>query len=94
MRPDQPGHPDHPRPPVARDSLRRLLMPHALDFGTRLLHRGSGGIITFREFVAVAREFLDERPEQGAIYLAALVALDMSAPDGGERRPVACPSCN
>jgi hypothetical protein len=61
----------------ARDSLRRLATPHALHFGSRLLHRGHGGVITFREFVAVARELVVQRPEQTAIYLAALVALDM-----------------
>ena len=59
------------------DSLRRLATPHALRFGSRLLQRGSGGVITFREFVAVARELVAQRPEQSAIYLAALVALDM-----------------
>ena len=94
MRTDHPEHQGGPGTPVARDALRRLLLPHALDFGTRLLHRGSSGVITFREFVAVARDFLAERPEQGAIYLAALVALDMSAPDGGERRPVVSTSAN
>ena len=98
MRTDHPAHRDGPAAPVARDALRRLLTPHALDFGTRLLHRGSSGVITFREFVAVARDFLNERPEQGALYLAALVALDMSTPDagadGGAPRAPVCPSCN
>ncbi|HEX6810757.1 MAG TPA: hypothetical protein VF384_03955 [Planctomycetota bacterium] len=65
------------RPQTARDSLRRLTAPHALNFGSRLLRRGGGGIITFREFVAVAREFINQMPEQSAVYLAALVALDM-----------------
>lgn len=64
-------------PANAHTSLRRLAMPHALHFGSRLLHRGTGGVITFREFVAVARELVAQRPEQTAIYLAALVALDM-----------------
>lgn len=89
---------DQPVPSAAaRDSLRRLATPHALDFGSRLLHRSNSGVITFREFVAVAREFMNERPEQGAIYLAAMVALDMSssdAPGGGPPRTFACPSSN
>ena len=99
MRQDTTGSEPPGRSAAARDSLRRLSTPHALDFGARLLHRSSGGVITFREFVAVAREFMDERPDQGAIYLAALVALDMSAsngdaPDGGAPRTAVCPSCN
>jgi hypothetical protein len=65
----------------ARESLRRLATPHAIDFGTRLLHRGSGGQIPFREFLAVARDFVNERPDQSAVYLAALVALDMAGSD-------------
>jgi hypothetical protein len=85
----------HPVPPrAARDCLRRLATPHALDFGTRLLHRGSGGTISFREFLAVARDFVRERPEQSAVYLAALVALDMG--DGGDDDAprAAAPSAN
>ena len=62
---------------TAHDSLRRLTTPHALNFGSRLLHRGGGGVITFREFVTVARELVKQMPEQSAVYLAALVALDM-----------------
>ncbi|MBL8752910.1 MAG: hypothetical protein JNK15_06370 [Planctomycetes bacterium] len=65
----------------ARNSLRRLATPHAIDFGTRLLNRGSGGTIPFREFLAVARSFVQERPDQSAVYLAALVALDMAGSD-------------
>jgi hypothetical protein len=66
---------------VARESLRHLAMPHAIDFGQRLLGRGKNGVIHFREFVAVARELLAERPDQTAHYLAALVALDMGTPE-------------
>lgn len=85
----------HPVPsPTARDSLRRLATPHAIDFGARLLQRGSGGTISFREFVAVAREYVSERPDQCAVYLAVLVALDMNAPDEPCVRPVAMPSPN
>ena len=65
----------------ARASLRRLTTPLALAFGTRLLNRGTDGTITFREFLAVARELVTLRPEQSAVYLAALVALDMSNED-------------
>ena len=70
-----------PSSPRTRRSLRRLASPHALDFSSRLLHRGTGGMLTFREFVDAAREFVREAPEQSAIYLAALVALDMGSPD-------------
>lgn len=75
-------------------SLRRLAMPHALHFGSRLLHRGSGGVITFREFVAVARELVAQRPEQTAVYLAALVALDMQRDDDALAAAVHAPSAN
>ena len=68
--------------PHARESLRRLATPHAIDFGARLLTRGSGGTIAFREFVAVARELVMQRPRQSAVFLAALVALDMGSDDG------------
>lgn len=80
-------------PASARESLRRLAVPHALHFGSRLLHRGSGGVITFREFVDVARELVAQRPEQTAVYLAALVALDMHADGDTDHRDHA-PSTN
>jgi len=67
--------------PHARASLRRLSAPHALEFGARLLERGADGMLTFREFVSTARDFVREQPERCATYLAALVALDMGAPD-------------
>lgn len=67
---------------IARDSLRRLATPHALAFGTRLLRRGGDGTITFREFLAVARELVARSPEQSAVYLATLVALDMASESG------------
>jgi hypothetical protein len=79
---------------AASESLRRLATPHAIDFGARLLQRGSGGSISFREFLAVARAYVAERPEQSAIYLAALVALDMSADPTDQRREVAAPCIN
>jgi hypothetical protein len=81
-------------PTIARESLRRLATPHAIDFGNRLLVRGSGGLISFREFIAVAREFMRERPDQSAFYLAALVALDMGSPDDDERARPPEPSRN
>ncbi|MCA8948599.1 MAG: hypothetical protein KDE27_03810 [Planctomycetes bacterium] len=69
-----------------RTLLRRLSAPHAIAFGSRLLERGQSdsagpNTITFREFLNVARELVTLMPEQSAIYLAALVALDMSAED-------------
>jgi hypothetical protein len=79
---------------TARNSLRRLATPHAIDFGARLLHRGSGGTITFREFLAVAREYVHERPDASAVYLAALVALDMHDPDDDTLRAPRIPSAN
>lgn len=79
---------------AARESLRRLATPHAIDFGTRLLHRGHGASISFREFLAVAREFMAERPSQCAVYLAALVALDMAEHEPMEPRPAVDPSRN
>lgn len=87
-----------PSSPVARASLRRLATPHALDFGSRLLQHHTNGVLTFREFVTVARELVAEQPEQTAIYLAALVALDMGTdPDddsGEDRTRAALPSRN
>ncbi len=86
------------RPPVpslsASAYLRRLLTPHALDFGARLLRAGNGGTIHFREFLAVARDFVRERPEQSAVYLATLVALDMHVQDGDARDVPSRPSVN
>lgn len=78
----------------ARESLRRLALPHALDFGARLLSRGEGGIIGFREFVAVARAFVAERPEDSAVYLATLVALDMNRVEDELAQPDRTPSAN
>lgn len=69
----------HTESRVARESLRRLTTPHALQFGSRLLRAGNGDQITFREFVDVARELVAQWPDQSAVYLAALVALDMAA---------------
>ncbi len=71
----------HPDDDTTRTSLRRLVAPHALAFGARLLSRGTGTDITFREFLAVARELVTLLPEQSAVYLAALVALDMGTAD-------------
>jgi hypothetical protein len=73
--------------PAARDSLRRLTTPHALHFGSRLLRRGKDDVITFREFVDVARELVATWPEQSAVYLAALVALDMGTEEANRCPP-------
>ncbi|MBM3973865.1 MAG: hypothetical protein FJ301_07170 [Planctomycetes bacterium] len=78
----------------ARKSLRRIALPHALDFGARLLSRGEAGIIGFREFVAVARAFVAERPEDSAVYLATLVALDINRVEGELAQPDRSPSTN
>ena len=79
---------------AARNSLRRLATPHAIDFGARLLHKGTAGVISFREFIAVAREYVSERPDQSAVYLAALVALDMGSPEEDQPRVLGAPSTN
>ncbi len=84
----------HGKPsPDLRLSLRRLTVPHALSFGHSLLERGQGRSIAFGEFVEVAREWVVERPDQCAFYLAALVALDMSEPEVETNSPPA-PSPN
>jgi hypothetical protein len=84
-----------PTPPdLARASLRRLATPHAIDFGTRLLQHGRNGVISFREFVAVARAFVAEQPEASAVYLATLVALDIGRGDDDETRKPPPPSAN
>lgn len=65
--------------PEARRSLQQLSSPHALDFCARLLARSVDGMLGFRDFVAAARALIDDKPEDGAVYLAALIALDMGA---------------
>lgn len=82
---------NHPVPSHVRETLRRLATPHAIDFGTRLLGRGKDGVIEFREFIAVARELVSKRPRQSALFLAALVALDMGQEEG---EPDRTPSTN
>ena len=76
---------NEPSPVDPRTALRRLSTPHAIAFGSRLLERGKRaarpGQITFREFLGVARELVTQKPEQTAVYLAALVALDMNSED-------------
>jgi len=72
--------------PHARASLRRLTAPHAITFSARLLQRSSKGVLTFRAFVQTARELVREEPDRCATYLAALVALEMGAPDDDDER--------
>ncbi|MGC6487293.1 MAG: hypothetical protein ACON4Z_06590 [Planctomycetota bacterium] len=67
--------------PRARASLRRLTAPHAITFSARLLQRSEQGVLTFRAFVQTARELVRDDPDRCATYLAALVALEMGAPD-------------
>jgi hypothetical protein len=67
--------------PHARETLRHLTSSQALDFCARLLSRSKNGILTFREFYATAVELIREQPQDTAVFLAALVALDMGAPD-------------
>lgn len=80
--------------PSARASLRRLTAPHAIDFSARLLQRSTNGVLTFRSFVQTAREFVREQPDRCATYLAALIALEMGAPDEEGPRDPRPPSRN
>ena len=80
--------------PRARASLRRLTAPHAIDFSARLLQRNTDGILTFRAFVHTARELVREQPDRCATYLAALIALEMGAPDEETPRDRPPPSHN
>ena len=80
--------------PQARATLRRLTAPHAIDFSARLLQRSERGVLTFRAFVHTAREFVREQPDRCAIYLAALVALEMGATDDEPRSGARPPSPN
>jgi hypothetical protein len=57
--------------------LRELCAAAASTFGSRLLARAEGNLVTFRAFVITAREMVAAYPEQTATYLAVLVALDM-----------------
>jgi hypothetical protein len=74
----------------ADEALRDLCAVPASAFGERLLARASGPVITFREFVAVARELVRAEPDAMATWLAALVALDVR----GGRVPAEPPSVN
>lgn len=71
-----------------RASLHRLCSSHSLTFGMLLLQSADEGAVPFRAFVRVAEQIIAERPQQAAIHLAALVALDMdraTAEEGGLR---------
>ena len=67
--------------PHARQTLRHLTSSQALDFCGRLLSRSKNGMLTFREFYDTALEVVHEQPDDTALFLAALVALDMGVPD-------------
>ena len=80
--------------PHARATLRRLTAPHAIDFSARLLHRSRDGVLTFRAFVTTAREMVRDQPDRCATYLAALVALEMGAPDDDKQAERLAPARN
>jgi hypothetical protein len=80
--------------PTADATLRRLCRKQAATFGTRLLGRANGDAVSFQEFVAVARELISALPDQAAVYLAALVALDMNRPDDPDLPAMLRPSPN
>ena len=67
--------------PHARQTLRHLTSSQALDYCGRLLSRSKNGILTFREFYDTALEVVRKQPQAAALFLAALVALDMGVPD-------------
>lgn len=83
--------------PHARQTLRHLTSSQALDFCSRLLRRSKDGMLTFREFYDTALEVVRKRPDDTAMFLAALVALDMGIPDpdpgeGLHRSATPCPN--
>ena len=71
----------HAPSPHAHQTLRHLISSQALDFCGRLLSRSNDGMLTFREFFDTALEIVREQPDDAALFLAALVALDMNVPD-------------
>jgi len=66
------------RPSDANQILRRLTNRQAVDFCSRLLRHSTDRVLTFREFHATARELIDERPRDAALFLAALVAIEVN----------------
>ena len=81
-------------PRDARQMLRHLTSPQAIEFCNRLLGRTDNGVLTFPEFHATARELVKEKPEDAALFLATLVALDVDAteiddaPEAPRRPPI------
>jgi hypothetical protein len=73
-------------------ALRQLCADPAAAFGRALLTRATGAAIPFRDFVAVARDMVSQRPQAAADWLAALVALDMLGQD--QDQPNLQPGCN
>jgi hypothetical protein len=67
--------------------LRQLCSMHSVAFGNLLLERAKAGSIPFHMFVEVAEDLIASAPQQTAVYLAALVALDMRSQTGPEMRP-------
>ena len=51
-------------------------------------------MLTFRAFVTTAREMVRDQPDRCATYLAALVALEMGAPDDDKQTERLAPSRN
>ena len=70
--------------PDARQILRQLTSKQAIDFCRRLLDRTINRVLTFSEFHDTARELVNEEPEDAALFLAALVAIDVGSPAAGE----------
>lgn len=82
--------------PEAQKTLRHLTSNQALDFCSRLLGRTVDDVLTFHEFHDTARELVTENPDDAALFLAALVALDMcpsnhdDEPDTPRRPSIPC----
>lgn len=71
----------------AHQTLRQLTSTHALDFCSRLLSQDTNGVFTFREFAQTAREMIREHPGDMAVFLAALVAIDMDVQEMDPTEP-------
>jgi len=75
-------------------SLRQLCSSQAADFAEQLLARANGGAIVFGEFVAAAHALVRSQPRDAALYLAAMVALDMRRMAAEARASWTVPSPN
>ena len=73
-------------------ALRSLCQRPASIFGQRVLARAQGELVSFRDFVRVARDMIKLEPDATAAWLAALVALDMTRDDSPRRQQTPSPN--